>query len=284
MLPVVFDLNLSRASAEAGQTRVEKLWDHSMTIPNVTTWQPTRETPAWWRIWEQRKVDLLILIVGLIVLSVALANQLWVSATQKRLAVVRVSYLVFTLGFVGWYAQGQLTIVNLSSLSGALLEGRSGEFLMSDPMGIILWAFVGVTLLVWDRGTFCGWLCPFGALQELLSLAIRKFGLKPYQFHRTVDTMLKWFKYVVLMAIVLAVLFNSPWLDTIVEVEPFKTSISMGFQREWPYVAWAVACLVLSVFVFRGYCRYICPLGAATKPSSRRARLTMPSVFSAWIA
>ena len=134
---------------------------------------------------------------------------------------------------------------------------------MSDPMAIILWAFVGVTLLAWGRGTFCGWLCPFGALQELLSLAYRKFGLKPYQFHRTVDTMLKWFKYVVLMAIVLAVLFNSPWLDTIVEVEPFKTSISMGFQREWPYVAWAVACLVLSVFVFRGYCRHICPLGAA---------------------
>ena len=134
---------------------------------------------------------------------------------------------------------------------------------MSDPMAIILWAFVGVTLLAWGRGTFCGWLCPFGALQELLSLAYRKFGLKPYQFHRTVDTMLKWFKYVVLMAIVLAVLFNSPWLDTIVEVEPFKTSISMGFQREWPYVAWALACLALSVLVFRGCCRHICPLGAA---------------------
>ena len=108
MLPVVVDLNLSRTSAEAGQTRVEKLWKHSMTIPNVTTWQPTRETPGWWRIWQQRKVDLLILMVGLIVLSVALANQLWVSATQKRLAVFRVSYLVFTLGFVGRYAQGQL--------------------------------------------------------------------------------------------------------------------------------------------------------------------------------
>jgi len=263
MLPVVVDLNLSRASAEAGQTRVEKLWRHSMTIPNATTWQPTRETPAWWRIWQQRKVDLLILVVGLIVLSVALANQLWVSATQKRLAVFRVIYLVFTLGFVGWYAQGQLTIVNLSSLSGALLAGRSGEFLMSDPMAIVLWAFVGVTLLVWGRGTFCGWLCPFGALQELLNLAARRLGIKPHQFHRKVDAALKWFKYVVLATIVIAVLFNSPWLDTIVEVEPFKTSISMGFQREWPYVAWALACLALSVFVFRGYCRYICPLGAA---------------------
>jgi NosR/NirI family transcriptional regulator, nitrous oxide reductase regulator len=263
MQPVSLDLNLSRTAAEAGQARVEKLWKHSMTIPNISTWQPTRETPSWWRIWEQRQIDLMILIVGLVVLSVALANQLWLSASQKRLTIFRVTYLVFTLGFVGWWAQGQLTIVNLTSLGGALLEGRSGEFLMSDPMAIILWAFVGITLFIWGRGTFCGWLCPFGALQELLNLIARRLGIKPHQFHRKIDAALKWFKYVVLVAIVIAVLFNSPWIDTFVEVEPFKTSISMGFQREWPYVAWAVACLALSLFVFRGYCRYICPLGAA---------------------
>jgi NosR/NirI family transcriptional regulator, nitrous oxide reductase regulator len=263
MQPVSLDLNLSRAAADAGQQRVEKLWQHKMTIPNVAAWQPVRETPAWWRIWEQRQIDLAILMVGLIALTVALANQLWLSASQSRLTLFRVVYLAFTLGFVGWWAQGQLTIVNLTSLGGALLEGRSGEFLMSDPMAIILWAFVGISLFVWGRGTFCGWLCPFGALQELLSLITRKLGLKPHQFHRKVDAALKWFKYLVLMAIVVAVLFNSPWVDTFVEIEPFKTSISMGFQREWPYVAWAVACLGLSLFVFRGYCRYICPLGAA---------------------
>jgi NosR/NirI family transcriptional regulator, nitrous oxide reductase regulator len=263
MQPVSLDLNLSRAAAETGQQRVEKLWKHNMAIPNIAAWQPTKETPAWWRIWEQRQIDLAILIVGLIALTVALANQLWLSASQSRLTLFRVVYLAFTLGFVGWWAQGQLTIVNLTSLGGALLEGRSGEFLMSDPMAIILWAFVGISLFVWGRGTFCGWLCPFGALQELLSLITRKLGLKPHQFHRKVDAALKWFKYLVLMAIVVAVLFNSPWVDTFVEIEPFKTSISMGFQREWPYVAWAVACLGLSLFVFRGYCRYICPLGAA---------------------
>jgi NosR/NirI family transcriptional regulator, nitrous oxide reductase regulator len=263
MQPVALDLSLSRTAADEGQARVEKLWKHNMTIPNVDAWKPVKETPAWWRTWEQRKVDLLILLIGLAVLTVALANQLWLSASQNRLAAFRVIYLVFTLGFVGWWAQGQLTIVNLTSLGGALLEGRSGEFLLSDPMAIILWAFVGVTLFVWGRGTFCGWLCPFGALQELLSLVARRLGIKQRQFHRKVDARLKWFKYVVLAIIAIAVLFNSPWVDTFVEVEPFKTSISMGFQREWPYVAWAVACLGLGLFVFRGYCRYICPLGAA---------------------
>lgn len=262
-LPVGLELYLGRAAGEAGQPRTEVLLKHSMAIPNVAAWQPTRETPAWWSIWEQRKVDLAILVAGLVVLAVALAHQLWLSSTHKRLTMFRVAYLVFTLVFVGWAAQGQLTIVNLTSFGGALLEGRSGEFLMSDPMAIILWAFVGVTLFVWGRGTFCGWLCPFGAFQELLSLAARWLGLKPKPFHRRVDAVLKGFKYVVLVAIVLAVVMGSSWADRFVEIEPFKTSISMGFQREWPYVAWAVACLGLSLFVFRGYCRYVCPLGAA---------------------
>ncbi len=261
--PVTLEFNLSRASSPPGQQRLEMAWTHAIDIPNLAKWQPVRETPAWLRVWEQRKVDLAILIAGLLVLTAALIYQKKVSATQKRLTTYRIIYLAFTLVFVGWAAQGQLTIVNITSLASALLEGRSGEFLLSDPMAIVLWAFVGVTLLVWGRGTFCGWLCPFGAFQELLSFVAKAVGLKPRQFHRTVDAALKNVKFVVLAGIAVAVVVGGPWADKMVEIEPFKTSISMGFQRDWPYVAWAVACLGFSVLVFRGYCRYICPLGAA---------------------
>ncbi len=261
--PISLEFNLSRASAAPGQPRLEMRWVHAINIPNAAKWLPVRETPSWWRIWDQRKGDLAILAAGLLVLTLALVYQKWVSATHKRLTTYRIIYLVFTLVFVGWAAQGQLTIVNITSLASALLEGRSGEFLLSDPMAVVLWAFVGITLLVWGRGTFCGWLCPFGAFQELLSFAAKAIGLKPKPLHRKVDAALKNVKYVVLAAISVAVLAGGAWADQMVEVEPFKTSISMGFQREWPYVAWAVACLGLSVLVFRGYCRYICPLGAA---------------------
>jgi NosR/NirI family transcriptional regulator, nitrous oxide reductase regulator len=261
--PVALEVNVSRANPPPDQPRTEVKWTHNLTLPDLAKWQPVRETPPWWKVWQQRKADLAILVTGLVVLSIALAYQKWLSASQKRLTAYRVVYLGFTLVFVGWAAQGQLTIVNITSLGSALLEGRSGEFLMSDPMAIVLWAFVGVTLLVWGRGTFCGWLCPFGAFQELLSMGAKLIGLKPRQFHRRTDTALKLVKYVALAAIAVAVVAGSPWVDAMVEVEPFKTSISMSFARDWPYVAWAVACLGLSVFVFRGYCRYICPLGAA---------------------
>ncbi len=261
--PMTLEFNLSRTSAVPGQQRFELPWTHAVNIPDIAKWQPVKETPGWWRVWEQRQADLVILVIGLGLLAVALAYQKWLSASQKRLTTYRLIYLAFTLVFIGWWAQGQLTIVNITSLASALMEGRSAEFLLSDPMAIVLWAFVGVTLLVWGRGTFCGWLCPFGALQELLSFAAKTLRIKPQQFHRKVDAVLKNFKYGVLAAIAIAVVVGGPWADKMVEIEPFKTSISMGFQRDWPYVAWAVACLALSVLVFRGYCRYICPLGAA---------------------
>ncbi len=261
--PVTLEFNLSRSAGEPGQPRLEQVWTHTFTIPDAEKWRPVRETPAWVKVWEQRKFDLAVLLAGLVVLTVGLLAQKQLAATSSRLTLFRVAFLAFTLGFIGWAAQGQLTIVNITALAGALIEGQSASFLLNDPMAIVLWAFVGVSLLVWGRGTFCGWLCPFGAFQELLSMLVKLLGLKPQQFHRKVDAALKWVKYAVLAALTVSVAVASPLTNTLVEIEPFKTSISMGFQREWPYVAWAVVCLVLSVLVFRGYCRYICPLGAA---------------------
>jgi len=47
------------------------------------------------------------------------------------------------------------------------------------------------------------------------------------------------------------------------EVEPFKTTILLAFQREWWFVTYAVTLLFISIFTRKVYCRYICPLGAA---------------------
>ena len=48
----------------------------------------------------------------------------------------------------------------------------------------------------------------------------------------------------------------------VAEIEPFKTAITVYFVREWQYVAYAVFWLVLSMTLFKGFCRYVCPLGA----------------------
>lgn len=234
-----------------------------LELDDAPQWMADSYEAPWWGSWRQRAWEIGVLGLGLVVLAAGLARQAWLSATPQRLRVFRVGYLLFTLGFIGWYAQGQLTIVNLTSSLEALVGGDDLSFLMSDPMTVLLWAFVLATLLVWGRGTFCGWLCPFGALQELVSLVAQRLGVRPRRLRTALDARLKWIKYGVLAALLASVLAAPALTAGAVEIEPFKTAISAYFQRDWPYVAWALGCLGLSVLVFRGYCRYICPLGAA---------------------
>ena len=217
----------------------------------------------WVDAWSKRSAEIAVLLAGLIVLSVALVRQRVTAHSARRLKIFRIAYLLFTLGFIGWVAQGQLSIVNITASLEALSTGNDLSFLLADPMTVILWIFVGMTLLVWGRGTFCGWLCPFGAFQELVSLIVRRIGIRPRRLRGAWDRSLKWIKYLVLGAVLATIWLAPTSTELVVEVEPFKTAISLYFVRDWPYVVWAVGLLALSVFVYRGYCRYICPLGAA---------------------
>ncbi len=217
----------------------------------------------WVEAWSKRGAEIAVLLAGLAVLSIALLRQRTTVGTGRRLKIFRIGYLLFTLGFIGWFAQGQLSVVNITASIEALATGNDLSFLLADPMTVILWIFVGVTLLIWGRGTFCGWLCPFGAFQELVSLIATRIGLKRRRIRGSTDRKLKGIKYLVLASVIGTIWLAPASTELAVEVEPFKTAISLYFARDWPYVAWAVGLLALSVFVYRGYCRYICPLGAA---------------------
>ena len=223
----------------------------------------TSEIDDWITSWQSRRWHIAILLSGLVVLSVALITQLRFSANPVRMKRLRTLYLLFTVGFIGWIAQGQLTIVNITAATEALSSHGDLSFMMNDPMTVILWLFVGVSLLIWGRGTFCGWLCPFGALQELISLVANALGHEQRRLRSALDAKLKWIKYIILIALMVSLDVAPPLAELLVEIEPFKTAVSLYFVRDWPYVLWALFCLTLSIFIYRGYCRYICPLGAA---------------------
>ena len=219
--------------------------------------------PSWTDSWVARKWTMIGIAAMLLVLVPVLIRQKGLVAQPGRFAWFRLAYLALTLGFIGWYAQAQLSIVTLMGLVRTAATTRDFSFLLYDPPSLVLWAFVLVTLVVWGRGTFCGWLCPFGAMQELVAAPARWLKIPQYEVPRRLDQALRLVKYFVLASILVSAAVSPHVADNLVEVEPFKTSITLYFVRYWPFVAYAVGLLVLNLFVYKGFCRYLCPLGAS---------------------
>jgi transcriptional regulator of nitric oxide reductase/ferredoxin len=261
-LPLDFELLVSRSKGQFMPEVVNKRFAFSASLPDRYFEAASSDSKTWWLSWTSRWWELLILVAGLAVLAWALAKPQWLTQSQTRLNRFRTGYLLFTLCFIGWYAQGQLSVVNFTAVIQSVLARRSLAFFLYDPMTVLLWLFVAVTFFVWGRGTFCGWLCPFGALQELISKVSAALHIKQLRVPTAWDRQLKRVKYGVLAVILVSACISVGWTDRLVEVEPFKTSITLNFVRAWPFVVWAVATVLLSAFVYKGYCRYLCPLGA----------------------
>ena len=218
--------------------------------------------PPWREALRGRASDLAVLGVGLLALMLALGFGLSRLAGHRHFTPIRLGVLAVMTGFVGWWGQGQLSIVTVTGSLRTALDGGSYAFLLYDPFSLLVWAAAIVGFVLWGRALFCGWLCPFGALQEFAHHLGRLLRLPQVEPAPRWDKRLKTVKYGVLAGLIALVFWAPAHLDTAVEVEPFKTAITTVFAREWYYVAYAVGLLLLSMVLFKGFCRYVCPLGA----------------------
>jgi len=270
--PMQLSLRATRSRGVVYPDRFVQDFTIDFAIPARFLFPAADDQKTWVATWKARKVEIAVLLLSLSLLAWVLARQSGVVSRTRQLRWFRPAFLVFTLGFVGWYAQGQLSIVNLVALLQAAIAWRSWTFFLYDPMTTILWVFTLGTLLVWGRGTFCGWLCPFGALQDLVASLARLARIPRVRLRAETDRRLKWVKYLVLAAIIVAAAVSARWSDALVEVEPFKTAITMHFERTWPFVAYAVLLVGAGALVYKAFCRYLCPLGAALALGGRLRR------------
>lgn len=218
--------------------------------------------PAWQEaLWNWRG-DLIVLGIGLAALLLALGPGMHLVARPAKLRWFRPLALALVIGFVGFWGQGQLSIVTALAFMRGATGGGSLAVLLYDPFSLAIWAVAILGFLLWGRGLFCGWLCPFGAMQEFAAYLGRLLRLPQWEPSVRWDRRLKWVKYVALAGLVLVAFVWPDQAEKAAEIEPFKTAITTGFQREWYFVAYAVFWLALSMVTFKGFCRYLCPLGA----------------------
>ncbi|WP_138468306.1 4Fe-4S binding protein [Poseidonocella sp. HB161398] len=241
---------------------VELPLEHRTPARFFTRPAQARELPPWRVAAANRQGDLIALGLGLAVLLPLLGAGQSRLAAHPRFGAIRLGILAAVLGFAGWWGQGQLSIVTPLAVLSATLRQGSLAFLAYDPFSLLLWAAALLGLVLWGRGLFCGWLCPFGALQEFADRLGRLLRLPQLEPSARWDRRLKGVKYVLLAALAATAVLAPGQIDKAAEIEPFKTAITTYFLRDWPYAAYALFWLALGMVTFKGFCRYACPLGA----------------------
>ena len=204
-----------------------------------------------------RPIDPLKIITPLLLTALA------AMALARRSFALRWTALIAGLIYFGIMTRTMLSIVQVSRLGAWHMPGFG-----SDTLG---WMVLGISLssaLIVGR-IFCGSLCPFASIQEWL-----------YRFtlHRHADTELvdphidsraRSIKYAVLF-IIPALCFMAGSMAP-AHIEPYITLFTgHGSKLAWLFLA---LILVLAVFNFRFWCKYICPAGALTG---------LVSLFSLW--
>lgn len=216
----------------------------------------------WRQMWRGKALAMAVLAVALMALTLAFFFQDWLVRRPRMLKWFRRSFLAVTLVLLGWVWNAQLSVVNVLALFNALVTDFSWDYFLMDPLIFILWSATAAALIFWARGAFCGWLCPFGALQEFVNQGAKRLRIRqiavPWGLHERVWPL----KYIIFLGL-FGVSFASLSLsEQLAEIEPFKTAIVLKFVRDWPFVLYAAALLIGSVFIERFFCRYLCPLGA----------------------
>jgi len=234
--------------------------------------------PTWLKVWKARAPQIAAFAVLLVAVGVVYGfrERLTRRSTRKNkwpVNAFKYGAWILSIAFVGFGVLAQPSITQVLTWFHSLLFKWTWELFLSDPFIFLFWIFIIVTVFVWGRGLFCGWLCPFGSLSELLYKIGGALGLKRFQFllPRRWHDRLKWVKYAVFFGLLAVSMFSMGLAERLAEVEPFKTTFLVGWgQRAWPYTAFAAGLLALSIFTERPFCKYLCPLGAS---------LAMPSTF-----
>ena len=242
--------------------------------------RPRIEEPEapWRRIWRARAIEIALFVALLLVVGVVyvMRERLTRRSTHKNkwpVNLFKYSAWALSIGFVGFGAMAQPSITQVLTWFHALLFQWTWSLFLTDPFIFCFWIFIILTVFLFGRGLFCGWLCPFGSLSEAIHKIGGRIGFKRWQrpLPRAWHDRLKWLKYVIFFGLLTVSVFSMGLAEKLAEVEPFKTTFLVGISnRAWPYGLFVCALLGLSLFIERPYCKYICPLGAA---------LAMPSTF-----
>lgn len=183
------------------------------------------------------------IIAGYLLVALALWQFFW-PKTVKKLRTPFQMALVLILGF--WMG----TFLSLFSFHSWLIRGID---LPAKLFVFIILVLSIVLPLFTGKAFYCTHLCPFGASQDLVGKIRKKRVSMPMHVKQFLSTLRE-----KVFATIMLLLFVGVSFD-LTNIEPF--SAFLFHSAAAPVVFLAASFLILSIFIPRSWCNYVCPTG-----------------------
>ncbi len=207
--------------------------------------QPDTTTP------EPRSLNLEFFDIFILIAVISLAA-FFIFKLRSRKGILLLS--IFTLIYFGFYRNG--CVCSVGSIQNITLSFFDPNYSVSLP--VLAFFIIPLISTLFLGRLFCSSACPLGVIQDLVII-------KPIEISRWLQKTLGLFPYVYLG---LAVLYAATGTDFIIcRFDPFVGIFRLG--AEFHLIILGVVFLLMSMFVGRPYCRFVCPYGVLLNWVSR---------------
>lgn len=225
---------------------------------------PDPESRIWRQAWARSKTNAIVLGTFLFLVAAVFAARRWTTAKMKRLERLHLLFLGIAFVLFGLVLGVQPSVTQVLTFAASVVGEWSWGLFLSEPLLFVFWLFIAAVTLAWGRGVFCGWACPYGALSELLFKLGRVLRLPAFELPDRFHKPARLLRYVILLVLIGAFLASPVLGEQLAEVEPFKSTF---YVKPWArplgfFVYWLLL-LAVALVMYRPFCRYLCPLGAA---------------------
>ena len=192
--------------------------------------------PLEW-LWNVVDILLLITLMGVVV---------W-AAYRRRSRGVILGVSVVSVAWFGFFRSG--CVCSVGSIQNVVLALTDSTYHL--PWYVVCLFMIPLLAAVLFGRVFCAGVCPLGALQELVNV-------KNFRLTRAVSTALTVIPWIYLAFAILYAATRSQFL--ICRFDPFVGIFRLG--GDLGMIIFGVSLLLLSVFVGRPFCQFLCPYGA----------------------
>lgn len=212
----------------------------------------------WLEQWKAKFLNTFLLFILWVFVFIVFLFRDFLSKSNFYISVIYNFVLLLDVYIIGFLLHGQPSIVNLFAL-------KEIKTFLWDPYLCVGWIMIFSTIFLWGKSIFCGWICPFGSLQEILfklkSIIYNDYSI---EFPIKIFNLIRYFRYFTLSLLLFLAFFKGvAFAEVVAEIEPFKTTWSVGIlNREWYISLYTIILIFFSIFTYRFFCRFICPLGA----------------------